>query len=523
MMSTICEFLDGSYKADDRMATRWVETIEAVTGWAIYERSLTIRNQTICFLGRENGVKRFGMIYETADRVVASFDGETQAVTIDNQAATLKRCELTHDNAVALRQAFPYTAPMVVGLDTSAGCGDRLGLATPGHLHAIRGTGIVPFLAQQSIREMSRSGRTPDDVMDDTSWAVLQEGWQEGFGSDADHLKTTEDIDICVAAGFTLYTIDPREHVDNAAHTDGVETLKGKFAALPWDKLGLSAKEMTANYMGQTFELEAGMTIGLSEAELWRAAAKYGRAIVHVVNMYRYLVKAMGNRPFELEVSVDETDTPTAPHEHFFVASELKRLGVRWSSLAPRYIGRFEKGVDYIGDLDVFEEDVRWHAAIARYCGPYKLSIHSGSDKFSIYPLIAKHAGPLVHLKTAGTSYLEALRAIADIDPRLFREILVFAFKHYEEDKASYHVSADMAKVPTADQLADDELASVLDIFDGRQLLHVTFGSVLMAENADGSYRFRTRLLKTLDANEAAHYAALETHFDKHLTSFTGK
>ena len=88
---------------------------------------------------------------------------------------------------------------------------------------------------------------------------------------------------------------------------------------------------------------------------------------------------------------MDETDTPTTHAEHIFVASELRRLGVRWASLAPRFVGRFEKGVDYIGDLAAFDADMRVHAAIARAFGPYKISLHSGSDKFSIYEIAARH------------------------------------------------------------------------------------------------------------------------------------
>jgi tagaturonate epimerase len=514
------EFLSGATKTDDAVTGHWGKALEGATGWSIYARSITLRDQSILFLGREKGAKTLGIVYQGASEVADAFAGEASAVDLDGKQVTLKACPLTHENALALRAALPYTGPMVVGLATSGGCGDRLGLATPGHIHAIRGTGLVPFLAQQSIREMERSGRTPDDVMDDASWAVLQEGWRQGFGSDADHLKTTEDIDICVAAGFTLYTIDPREHVDNDAHTDPAEVLEKKYAQLPWANLETTPEAMAETYLGKDFPLEDDLTITLSQEQLWRAAGKYGRAIVHVVGMYRYLMAAMKNEPFELEVSVDETDTPTAPHEHYFVANELLRMGLRWSSLAPRYLGRFEKGVDYIGDLDAFSEDLRWHAAIARKLGPYKLSIHSGSDKFTIYPIFAEHCGSLVHLKTAGTSYLEALRATADLDPALFREILGFAFDHYEEDKASYHVSADINKVKRPDELADDKLAGVLDIFDGRQLLHVTFGSVLTETVADGSYLFRDRLLSVLDANEDAHYDVIEAHFDRHFAPF---
>jgi hypothetical protein len=238
--------------------------------------------------------------------------------------------------------------------------------------------------------------------------------------------------------------------------------------------------------------------------------------------MYRYLVERMGNagENFELEVSVDETETPTTQEEHFFIAHELKRLGVRWVSLAPRYVGRFEKGVDYIGDLDTFETDLVRHVAIAQELGPYKLSIHSGSDKFSIYPIISRVAGDLVHLKTAGTSYLEALRAIATISPSLFREILHFARERYAEDKASYHVSAEPRRFPDPDGLADSELAQVLDDFDGRQLVHVTFGSVLTMRDESGGYRFRARLLEALAANEEIYSAVLERHIGRHVTPF---
>jgi hypothetical protein len=228
--------------------------------------------------------------------------------------------------------------------------------------------------------------------------------------------------------------------------------------------------------------------------------------------MYRHLAAAMGNRSFELEVSVDETETPTSPLEHFFVASELKRLGVQWVSLAPRYVGRFEKGVDYIGDLAAFDAEMAKHAAIARVMGPYKLSIHSGSDKFSVYPVFSRQAGELVHLKTAGTSYLEALRAIAEVDRELFRQILGFALERYDEDRATYHVSADPAKVPVPDSLEDGQLSEVLDLFDGREVLHVTFGSVLD--------RYGDGLLAALAEHEEAHYEALEAHFDRHFEPF---
>src|SRR5580700_7236301 len=119
------------------------------------------------------------------------------------------------------------------------------------------------------------------------------------------------------------------------------------------------------------------------------------------------------NQPFEIELSVDETPEPTTLAEHFIIADQCVKSGIKIVSLAPRFIGEFEKGVDYKGDVAAFERSLADHTAIARLLGPYKMSLHSGSDKLSIYPSLARATGGLFHVKTAGTSYLEAVRVVA--------------------------------------------------------------------------------------------------------------
>ena len=489
------------------------------TDLAVYPASIAAQGRVLFFLGRRGTDKFLGLVHAGA-ALAGEFHGESSDLTLDGRTLTLTLCPADHRNALGLRRALPFAAPVTLGLRKSVGCGDRLGLATPGHVRAVRKGSMAPIFAQQSVREMTRTQRTPEQVMDAACWGVFQEGWRAGFGADADHLKTIEDVDRCAAAGFVFYTVDPGAYVDNAADADNPTDLRHKVETLPWGELEASAAQIRRAYLGRSFDLgEFAVTFG--DEELLRAAAKYGRAIAHTVRMYRHLAAQMGDCPFELEMSVDETETPTSIPEHYFVANELKRLGVKWVSLAPRYSGRFEKGVDYIGDLEVFEAELARHAAIARALGPYKLSLHSGSDKFSIYPIFARVAGDLVHLKTAGTSYLEALRAIAGSNPGLFREILAFAIERYDEDRASYHVSADPSKVRRPDQLADADLASVLDDFDGREMLHVTFGSVLTKQDPGGDYYFRDRLLAALRASEEAHYTALEAHFDRHIAPFS--
>ncbi|HSM23961.1 MAG TPA: tagaturonate epimerase family protein, partial [Anaerolineaceae bacterium] len=286
-----------------------------------------------------------------------SFEGDQ----IQNANLILKFCRLNSANANTLRSQIPWLKPIPLGLKTSAGMGDRLGLATPGHIHAIRKMDgiIAPIFAQQSIRENTRTGRTPQEVIDDATWGVFQESWRDGYGADADHLKTTEDTDVCLQAGYSFYTIDPGAYVDNRAETSNLMQLKEIAKELP-DELSINQ----AGLLDQTISVEH-LHITFNELTLLKAMVKYGNAVWHVHNMYEHLKKSAGSKPFELEVSVDETDNPTSHAEHIYIVTELNRLNVKWVSLAPRFVGDFEKGVDYIGDLKEFEEDIKGHAAIA--------------------------------------------------------------------------------------------------------------------------------------------------------------
>ena len=473
----------------------------------IFPRSLSSWDGCEFALVRGSGGNQLAVLAGTN---LPDFMGERSE--LDGQ--TLILCPQTPHNAASLRSHLPWLQPQPLGLVTSAGMGDRLGHATAGHVRAVRAVGgrVAPIFIQQSIREMHRTGRTPQQVLDDATWGMFAEGWQAPHGADADHLKSFEDIDACLACGYTFFTIDPGAHVDNRAGTASLGELRELAEALPAD-----LQVVNSNLYGKKFNLE-GLEISFEEGTLLKAAVKYGRAIHFVAGMYRHLEEAAGNRPFELEVSVDETDEPTSHAEHAYIASELKRLGVRWVSLAPRYVGRFEKGVDYLGDLAAFEADFAGHAAIARHFGPYKLSLHSGSDKFSIYPIAARLSQGLVHLKTAGTSYLEALHTIASTEPGFLNEIYQFARERYETDRASYHVSAELDQAPLPEAVSDWN--ALLEQFDAREILHVTFGSVLTEKTADGKWRFRDRLMDILQSNQESYASNLERHFIRHLTPF---
>jgi tagaturonate epimerase len=429
---------------------------------------------------------------------------------------------LTAENASALRELFPWLNPVplepvepAAQRRPSFGFGDRLGVATAGHIQALRAISnplsIAPIFAQQSVRENARTGRNPQQVLDEAMWGVFQEGWRLPWGADADHLKQPGDIPPFIEAGYSFFTIDPGEYVDPAADADPPEALEAKINAQPWNEIGAQpwpssslADEFQSFCATHNLECERDQ---LTLAAM-RAQAKYGRAVLHIIRMYR-AVQNLKPGLFDFEASVDETESPTTVLEHYYIASQLKRFAVRFTSLAPRLPGQFNKGVDYVGDLIALEAEIKKHVAVMRQVGGYKLSLHSGSDKFSLYPILAHHAGPHLHVKTAGTSYLEALRVAALLDPTFFRQLLELARQRYSIDRQSYHVSAEEERLPVADTIVESMLPGQLDDFHVRQALHVTFGSALA--------RYGRPLADLIQRHPEAYERGLVSHFKRHL------
>jgi hypothetical protein len=490
-MSTQPDELDPSAVAllGDRAYAESQVSYGGATYWL--ERSVDGAKRLVAVADDESAFRGFA---GTAERG----DGEVRFVA-----------EITQENALALRSALPWLKPSRFGLHTSAGLGDRLGLATPGHVRALNAVGaaINPVFAQQSIREMGRCGRTPRNVLDDATWGAFQAGWTKPVGGDADHLEQLDDIDDTVAAGFVFYTLDPKAEVDPESEHADPATIQQKVAALDWAGLDSDLATFTKSYVGRRIDLDHE-AIELDEESVLRAMAKYGPSLSHAMAMYRRLMEK--GVDCEVEFAVDETDYPTKPAEHIVVVSELKRLGMDFVSFAPRFVGRFEKGVEYIGDIEELQRDFEIHAEIARALGPYKLSLHSGSDKYSTYPLIAEATKGVVHLKTAGTSWAEALRVIANNDADLMREVLALALDSFEANRKSYHLSCDPTKIPT--DPTDDQVARLMDTIDSRQVLHVGYGAILS--------EFGPRLYQVWNDNEEEHYRIIADHFVKHLAPF---
>lgn len=469
-------------------------------GAKLYTGSLYVLDGVLYCIAMEDGLKRLFLI---ADRPIESgFEGER----LTGGGIHLLRAPLSKKNSRELRRLFPFTAPVSLRSQrTTIGCGDRLGMASAAHLRAIRQFDAYPVLAQQSIRELNFTGRDFEGVVADAAFLVFQEGYEEGWGADGDHLKTIPDIDAALQAGMPMITLDLTEVLHPEAAGYDEQTLEDRFSLID----DTVREYILAEYVGKKFSGDH-YTISFSYSEAVTCTLMYWDALEFAAEVDAHLRAKRGD-VYDLEISIDETTSPTLPAHHLFITRELHRRNVAVNSLAPRFIGDFQKAVDYIGDPEEFERQFIVHCGIARSYGAYKISVHSGSDKFTVYPYIGKHTGGRLHLKTAGTSWLEAVHAIARIDPQLFRLMYRKALEYFPEALKSYHITADLSVLPDIDTLQDGELERYFELAPSRQLLHITYGGLLKDPE------IRDRFFTALNEHEDVHYDLLEKHFVKHL------
>mgnify|MGYP002347618548 FL=1 len=480
----------------------------ARTDWGVYPDSLHVAAGTLLFMARNKAKKVLVAVEEGP--IYQELEGEATT----GSALKVKVCPLSVANSQVIRRYFPFTNPVALAnCKTTIGLGDRLGLASGGHLRLLKQyPSVRPVLAQQSMRELTLTNRDYGQVLADAVWAVFQEDYQLGFGADGDHLKTAADIKMALDFGYTMITLDCSDHITNLA-PDRTAEVEERYAALP----STERVRLEQTFLGKTFALKTGISLSFTAEALKYNVAVYQEAIAFAIKIYQELLKPLDGK-VDFEVSIDETMTPTAPLSHFFVAAQLVAAGVKVSSMAPRFCGEFQKGINYRGDLKQFSAEYRDHTKIADHFG-YKLSIHSGSDKFDVFPVIGRESKGHVHVKTAGTNWLEAIKVIIAAEPALYREIHGFALQHLAEARQYYHISADPERVPALADLSDDQLPALMEADDARQIIHITYGLILMTKEASGGYLFRDRIYACLLQNEELYYRFLGEHIGKHLTT----
>ena len=292
------------------------------------------------------------------------------------------------------------------------GMGDRFGHEGEAQLSAVqdavsRGIDLCPVW-NKSNREHTIVGTKPGSLREEADAAVRALGWTGDYFVDADHINLhTVDGFLACSDFFTL------DVADCAGQAPG-EAAKASFLA---KHSGLVGSHRLPGWDGE---------VVIAATDLERTADKFLGAMLEAGRIYRYIAENKTNGAFAVEVSVDETDSPQTPAELLIILAMIADEGIPAQTIAPKFTGRFNKGVDYVGDLAAFEREFDADLAVLAYAvakfslpAGLKISVHSGSDKFSLYPvirrLVAKHSAGL-HLKTAGTTWLEEVAGLAEAD-----------------------------------------------------------------------------------------------------------
>jgi hypothetical protein len=403
----------------------------------------------------------------------------------------------------------------------SFGIGDRFGHEAKAQLRAFQllaksGVDVTPVW-NKSNREHTFIGSEPQSVLDAAQSAVTALGWNKGWHVDADHIRL-ETVDRFIQCS-DFFTIDVADFIGSQAPEPEVQAF------------GKRHPELVGNVKIARVKAPFSTTSG----DVERIAGHYLHAVQEAGKVYRHIAAKKGAANVIVEVSMDETDSPQTPPEMLVILVLLAEEKVPVQTIAPKFTGRFNKGVDYVGDLAQFEREFNDDLAViahavARYGLPanLKLSVHSGSDKFSLYPIIRRalaQTGSGVHVKTAGTTWLEELIGLAEAGGdglELVKEIYASALAHVDELCAPYASVIDInrSKLPgaaTVSSWTGAQLANTLRHVPThpefnphvRQLLHVAFKLAAKAGH---------RYLDLLKTNEAiVGKQVTENLYQRHL------
>ncbi|HMB00300.1 MAG TPA: tagaturonate epimerase family protein [Spirochaetota bacterium] len=369
----------------------------------------------------------------------------------------------------------------------SLGIGDRFGLQAEAQLKALlkgqqQGIKAVPVW-NKSFREHNIIKSLPETVLIKARKAVKALQWQDSFYIDADHINMNNVKDFIASSNF--FTIDVADYIGKKAAPGAVTAFTEKYQ----------------KYCGSLSLHKKNFQLHLNKETIKQTAASLLTAVEKAGTLYKFIKKHKGKDNFITEISMDETDKPQTPEQLFLILAAIADQGIPAQTVALRFSGRFNKGTEYRGNLQLFSEQFNRDLAVLQYAIPefnlplnLKLSVHSGSDKFSLYPIINKalkkfKAG--LHLKTAGTSWLAELCGLAESGDRglqTARTVYYQAYKRLPELCKPYAavMNIDINKLPSPETvegwnssafsaaLTHDQQNPAYNS-DLRQLMHVAY------------------------------------------------
>lgn len=453
--------------------------------YRIYNHSIqNIKNNSICVVEKD---KSKYICFESYKPLEFS----NTILSINSNNCNSYIFPLNWENYQILCNYLSNIKPIKCNNMSSFGMGDRLGLVTAAHVNALQNLNIFPILAQQSPRELEKEHRSFKSVLLDAVMGMLEVGYKGSFGADADHIKSEDRLREGIEAGYTMYTIDVSDLV--------VEPSEDKKDTL--DDISLEIIEKYTNYKINS-EFYSYTT---NKDKLISSAISYQEAMKKVITYNEIISETLDK--YDLEISIDEGKNTTTFEDHLFCAAYLNANEIDIFSIAPKFPGKFQKALDYQGDMEEFSKAAYLHAGISKDMGFYKISLHSGSDKFSIYPTFKNATAGLYHIKTSGTSYLRAVILSSYLNKDLFNKMYKICLAQLDYNKKFYDVGIKLEDFPsTLDNINIEEF--ILDP-NVTQLFHISYGSIL-DELKDELYSF-------LKDNEPGHYSLVTSHIKKHL------
>ena len=408
----------------------------------------------------------------------------------------------------------------------SIGMGDRFGHQGSAQLKAIidagkKGIEITPVW-NKSNREHNTIGTQPDDVRKEADTVTRKAGFKNQYFVDADHINL-DTVDRFIASS-DFFTIDVASYIGKKAEVDDINS----FVA--------GAKK----YSGDLKIPGIKKPLKVSEKKIRAIAEKYLFAAIKAWEIFRKIEKTKGKGNFVTEVSMDEVPDPQTPVELFFILKMLGEENIPVQTIAPKFSGRFNKGVDYVGDPDQFEEEFEADLMVIDFAvhefglpSNLKMSVHSGSDKFTIYPIIGKiikEHGKGIHLKTAGTTWLEEVIGLAESGGEALdfvKDVYAKSLEKIEELCAPYAdvIDINISGLPSKEAVSkwsNKKFADSLRHIPGnkdynpnmRQLVHVAYKVAAMKMD---------QYFRLLDANEkTVAKCVYENMYDRHICRLFG-
>jgi hypothetical protein len=395
----------------------------------------------------------------------------------------------------------------------SIGMGDRFGHQGAAQLKAIieagkNGIDITPVW-NKSNREHNTIGTQPQDVRKEADTVTKNAGFKKPYFVDADHINF-DTVDRFIESS-DFFTIDVASYIGKKADIDDIKSFVS------------GAKK----YSGELKIPGINKPLKVSEKKITEIAEKYLFAAIKAWEIFRKIEKIKGTGNFVTEVSMDEVPDPQTPVELFFILKMLGEENVPVQTIAPKFSGRFNKGVDYVGDPDKFEEEFESDLMVIDFAvhefglpGNLKMSVHSGSDKFTIYPIIGKiikEHNKGIHLKTAGTTWLEEVIGLAESGGKALdfvKDVYSKSLEKIDELCSPYAdvIDINISKLPSKKVVAAWSNKKLADSL--RQLVHVAYKLAAMKMD---------EYFKLLDANEkTVAKCVYENMYDRHICRLFG-